>query len=102
MNRKQTMTFAAAALSGMLAGSAARAAAPVFSHSASGRQMSSTVGLRAVAMDNPTHDCAGKNACKGQGGCNSGDNGCKGKNSCKGKGGCKTSPTTAPALGVLV
>jgi hypothetical protein len=34
------------------------------------------------------HDCAGKNACKGQGGCSSGDNGCKGKNSCKGKGGC--------------
>ena len=38
----------------------------------------------------PKHDCAGKNACKGQGGCKSGDNGCAGKNSCKGKGGCKT------------
>jgi hypothetical protein len=38
----------------------------------------------------PAHDCAGKNACKGQGGCKSGDNGCAGKNSCKGKGGCKT------------
>jgi hypothetical protein len=37
----------------------------------------------------PKHDCAGKNACKGQGGCKSGDNGCAGKNSCKGKGGCK-------------
>ena len=35
------------------------------------------------------HDCAGKNACKGQGGCKSGDGGCAGKNSCKGKGGCK-------------
>jgi len=35
------------------------------------------------------HDCAGKNECKGQGGCKSGDNGCAGKNSCKGKGGCK-------------
>jgi len=35
-----------------------------------------------------THDCAGKNACKGQGGCKTGDAGCKGKNSCKGKGGC--------------
>lgn len=38
----------------------------------------------------PKHDCAGKNACKGQGGCKSGDQGCAGKNSCKGKGGCKT------------
>jgi hypothetical protein len=28
------------------------------------------------------------NACKGQGGCKSGDNGCAGKNSCKGHGGC--------------
>ena len=38
----------------------------------------------------PKHDCAGKNACKGQGGCKAGDAGCAGKNSCKGKGGCKT------------
>ena len=35
------------------------------------------------------HDCKGLNSCKGQGGCNTGENGCKGKNSCKGKGGCK-------------
>ncbi len=34
------------------------------------------------------HDCKGLNACKGQGGCKTGDNGCAGKNSCKGKGGC--------------
>ena len=39
--------------------------------------------------ETPAHDCAGKNACKGQGGCKSGDGGCAGKNSCKGKGGCK-------------
>jgi hypothetical protein len=37
------------------------------------------------------HACKGKNECKGQGGCKTGDAGCKGKNSCKGKGGCKTS-----------
>ncbi len=37
------------------------------------------------------HDCAGKNECKGKGGCKTGDNGCKGKNSCKGKGGCASS-----------
>jgi hypothetical protein len=35
-----------------------------------------------------THDCAGKNSCKGKGGCKSGDGGCAGKNTCKGKGGC--------------
>jgi hypothetical protein len=28
------------------------------------------------------------NACKGQGGCKTGNNGCGGKNDCKGKGGC--------------
>ena len=39
---------------------------------------------------NAKHDCAGKNECKGLGGCKSGDNGCAGKNSCKGKGGCST------------
>ena len=33
--------------------------------------------------------CKGMNACKGQGGCHTSDNGCKGQNSCKGKGGCK-------------
>jgi hypothetical protein len=35
------------------------------------------------------HDCKGLNSCKGQGGCQTSDQGCKGKNSCKGKGGCK-------------
>ena len=32
------------------------------------------------------HCCAGKNSCKGQGGCGA----AKGKNSCSGKGGCST------------
>ena|SRR5438105_4669771 len=36
------------------------------------------------------HSCAGKNDCKGQGGCKTSDGGCSGKNSCKGKGGCAT------------
>jgi hypothetical protein len=36
------------------------------------------------------HVCKGHNACKGKGGCKSGDGGCAGKNSCKGKGGCAT------------
>jgi len=35
------------------------------------------------------HDCAGKNACKGQGGCKTATHACKGQNECKGQGGCK-------------
>lgn len=35
------------------------------------------------------HDCAGKNACKGQGGCKTSAHACKGQNDCKGQGGCK-------------
>ncbi|HZU98764.1 MAG TPA: hypothetical protein VFF73_18810 [Planctomycetota bacterium] len=35
------------------------------------------------------HACGKQNACKGQGGCKSGDAGCAGKNTCKGKGGCQ-------------
>ena len=45
-------------------------------------------GVLADKEKGETHDCAGKNSCKGKGGCKSGDNGCAGKNTCKGKGGC--------------
>lgn len=38
----------------------------------------------------PRHACATLNACAGQGGCESGDNGCRGQNTCAGKGGCAT------------
>jgi hypothetical protein len=38
-----------------------------------------------------SHECKGKNDCKGLGGCkNAGSNDCKGQNDCKGLGGCKT------------
>jgi hypothetical protein len=47
-----------------------------------------SAGVLADEKKGETHDCAGKNSCKGKGGCKSGDNGCAGKNSCKGKGGC--------------
>ncbi len=49
-----------------------------------------TAGVLADEKKGETHDCAGKNTCKGKGGCKTGDNGCAGKNSCKGKGGCAT------------
>jgi len=47
-----------------------------------------SAGILAGEKKGETHDCAGKNSCKGKGGCRAGDNGCQGKNSCKGKGGC--------------
>jgi hypothetical protein len=47
-------------------------------------------GVLADKEKGDTHDCAGKNSCKGKGGCKTGDAGCAGKNTCKGKGGCAT------------
>ena len=101
MNRNKTMAIAAAALSGMFVGSAARAATIATASSAgissASSQLTATAGQKAMLMDDTKHDCKGKNACKGQGGCKTGDKGCKGLNSCKGNGGCKTNgPTTAP------
>ena len=85
----QTM-LATVALSGLMAGAAARA------HAGSPTDQSGLTAKGQLADDNSAgkHDCKGKNGCKGQGGCKTGDNGCKGKNTCKGKGGCKTSGTT--------
>ena len=51
-------------------------------------QNAACAGVLADEKSGETHDCAGKNSCKGKGGCKSGDNGCAGKNSCKSKGGC--------------
>ena len=96
MNQKKTLTIAAAALSGLLAGSAARAATVPTSTSSQSNQLSSAAGHRAIMLDDSTdkHDCKGQNSCTGKGGCKTGDQGCKGKNTCKGKGGCKTNGTT--------
>jgi hypothetical protein len=101
MTKHKTLTIAAAALSGLLAGSAARAAttaAPLNTNSSS--RMLASAGQKAIPMDDlPKHDCKGQNACKGQGGCKTGDKGCKGMNSCKGNGGCKTNgATTMPGM----
>ena len=57
-------------------------------NNATNRQVTTLAGVLADDKKGETHDCAGKNSCKGKGGCKSGDNGCAGKNSCKGKGGC--------------
>ncbi|HEY1685460.1 MAG TPA: hypothetical protein VGG19_11905 [Tepidisphaeraceae bacterium] len=106
-------SISAAAMGGLLAGSAALAtssnvAISGMSTSASTVRISNNInGVKAVTLDDSTtqpakHDCKGQNDCKGMGGCKSSDNGCKGKNDCKGKGGCSSamadkSATTQPS-----
>ncbi len=85
--------LATVALTGLMAGSAARLHAATTSGGATD-QNGSVKGQLADDTDTSKHDCKGKNSCKGQGGCKTSDAGCKGKNTCKGKGGCKTSGTT--------
>ena len=85
----------AAALTGLLGGTASRA---------SGAPAPQDQTDKPAKVKAEKHDCAGKNSCKGKGGCatdGSKDNkgasagitekhACKGQNSCKGKGGCAT------------
>src|ERR1700683_2390632 len=93
---KVLVAAAAAALTGLISGSAARASTVALPGQAglttqTQQRIVTLAGTKAVGMrDGTAHDCKGKNDCKGQGGCKTGDNGCAGKNSCKGKGGCST------------
>jgi hypothetical protein len=91
LNSTKTM-LAAVALTGLMAGSAARAYAGT--PTATQDQYGSVKGQLADDSTAGKHDCKGQNSCKGQGGCKTSDAGCKGKNTCKGKGGCKTNGTT--------
>jgi hypothetical protein len=78
--------LATVALTGLIAGAAARS----YGATTPTSDQTSVKGQQASVMDDTSkHDCKGKNSCKGQGGCKTSDNGCKGKNSCKGKGGCQ-------------
>src|SRR5438552_18368669 len=88
-NLKKTKTLlAGAALAGIMTGGFLAKANAASVDSKSGFN----AGLGTLADEKKakgeTHDCAGKNSCKGKGGCKTGDNGCALKNSCKGKGGC--------------
>jgi len=86
--KKQSTTNAlltSAAIAGLLA--------PIFPAQLHAARTENSIAATAGALaadKGETHDCAGKNSCKGKGGCKTGDNGCAGKNSCKGKGGCAT------------
>jgi len=78
-------TLAAAAVAGLLTGSAATSFASV-SVNADNHQ----AGVQVTMGEKGVHSCKGQNACKGLGGCKTDANECKGKNACKGKGGCAT------------
>ena len=90
MNKSTRLIITAAAMAGLYSGSLAVRA---FATDAPAGQPAPKDDKK--AMDK--HDCKGKNACAGHGGCKTADNTCKGKNSCKGKGGCSTADKPAPA-----
>ncbi len=79
MRIRKNMLLASAALAGFVAGSTPTLSA-----------QDAPPATKEKKPKKETHACAGKNSCKGKGGCKTSDNGCKGKNSCKGKGGCAT------------
>jgi len=83
MNKSTRLLITAAALSGLYSGA-------LVSKTFASTSSKAGIQVNENGKDKAKHDCKGKNACKGQGGCGSSDNGCKGKNSCKGQGGCKT------------
>jgi len=83
-NHTHKTLLAGAAIAGLLTGTFATTA----SAASSNNKPILTPGTLADTAKGETHSCAGKNTCKGKGGCKTGDNGCAGKNSCKGKGGC--------------
>ncbi len=78
--------LAGAAIAGLLSGGLTTT---LHAATVTAKSTAPTAGILASDKGD-THDCAGKNTCKGKGGCKTGDNGCAGKNSCKGKGGCAT------------
>jgi hypothetical protein len=84
--------LAGAALAGIIAGGfSAKSQAAVNTGATQFKKAELGIDAGLLADDKhkcETHDCAGKNSCKGKGGCKSGDAGCANKNSCKGKGGC--------------
>jgi hypothetical protein len=78
MGLKEKNALMAAAVAALVAG------APLAGGCKSNKSESSASCCASVAK----HSCKGMIACKGQGGCSTGDNGCAAKNSCKGHGGC--------------
>ncbi len=96
MKRKMTLTasgvLAAAAITGLMVGSAHALSSPAvgIGNSSSISAIAGTHAFSTVSETADKHDCKGKNGCKGQGGCKTDKNECKGHNDCKGQGGCAT------------
>jgi hypothetical protein len=94
-SNKITAMLAAAAVTGLLSGTAS--AAPTKAIDKKGTLLIAQAAGKPAQKPRKGNEsgnaCHGKNACRGQGGCFSGDKGCKGKNTCKGKGGCGTGGT---------
>jgi hypothetical protein len=92
-NPRRCSPMVSAAVTGLVAGiatfTAVSSAAPRQEHESGVSQSGSGSGGGNPSKAGP-HCCAGRNDCKGLGGCGSSKNGCKGKNDCKGQGGCNT------------
>lgn len=85
--RKPHHLFAAAAMTGLLAGAAMQVGCKPDASTSTSTGATSQPGTAATTPP-AQHECKGKNACKGQGGCGTSSHDCKGKNACKGQGGC--------------
>jgi hypothetical protein len=84
--KKTTRTLiTAAAITGLLSGAAINQG---FARDDSTNKPSTATPGKAAKKAPKVQDCAGKNDCKGLGGCKTDDHACKFKNDCKGKGGC--------------
>jgi hypothetical protein len=87
MKRTPRTLLAAAAMAGLLNGATMHQAR---ADDGTNNASTNSVSPGSAVVAEPTlHGCSGVNACKGTGGCKSGDAGCKFLNSCKGKGGCE-------------
>jgi hypothetical protein len=86
--KKSTRTLiAAAAISGLLSGAAINQGFAQDTNTSTNKPSTATPGKAAKKVPK-VQDCAGKNDCKGIGGCKTDSHACKFKNDCKGKGGC--------------
>lgn len=84
--KRTNRIIATIAITGLLSGAAVHQAR---ARDDAGSTKNSTTSPGKMAKKVPkVSDCAGKNDCKGIGGCKTEQHGCKFKNDCKGKGGC--------------
>ncbi len=81
MKRTTKTLIVAAAVTGLLAGTAVQRSHADGTNAQPGKEE----GSKRLPKE---HDCSGQNDCKGLGGCKTSAHACKGQNDCKSKGGC--------------